>query len=247
MNQTSIQTNKSSKFIFIIMFLIIAASISGCSALGNAQPTATLPPPTATFTEIPPTDTPTTVPTDTPTITPTETPTATFTNTPTQEPTATSTATPTETATFTPTAAASNILPENAIVVYFVIPDTGGPYACGDSLVSVYSGLVSTGDMKADVKTALQRLFSYGVKNIGNLYNPLYQSKLRIERVEYNKSTQQVRIYSSGGFVKPKDECDQLRYREQVWATVRQFPGVKRVDIWVGSKLLGDLLAANDN
>lgn len=101
--------------------------------------------------------------------------------------------------------------------------------------------------MKADVKTALQRLFSYGVKNIGNLYNPLYQSKLRIERVEYNKSTQQVRIYSSGGFVKPKDECDQLRYREQVWATVRQFPGVKRVDIWVGSKLLGDLLAANDN
>jgi len=237
---------KLSKYaLYFLLVFIMTLTASACTT-ATVEPTSTPQTPTATFTEVVPTDTQTPVPTDTPTLTPTETPTATPTITETPEPTPTFTPTPTETATETPTSIPAAIEPSNGIVVYFVVPGTGGPYACGDSLVSVYSGLVATGDIKTDVKTALQRLFSYGVKNVGNLYNATYQSKLRIDRVEYNKSTKQVKIYSSGGFTKPKEDCDQLRFREQVWATVRQFPNVKRVDIWVGSKLLGDLLAARD-
>jgi len=60
-------------------------------------------PPTATPTEVQPTDTPTEVPTDTP-VPPTATPTATPTDTPTEKPTATNTPKPTATNTKKPTA-----------------------------------------------------------------------------------------------------------------------------------------------
>jgi hypothetical protein len=131
-------------------------------------------------------------------------------------------------------------------MAYFILPDSGGPVACGDSLVPVYAGLVQQGDLRENIAAAFKRLFSYGVKYVGNLYNPLYQSHLNIERIDIFNEGKKVNIYTKGGFVKPKEDCDQLRYRAQVWATIRQFPGVKEVNIWVGDALLGDLLAARD-
>ncbi len=130
-------------------------------------------------------------------------------------------------------------------MLYYILPDTGGPIACGDSLVTAYSGLVKTGDIKKDVTAALNRLFSIGTKKVGELSNPLYQSKLRVSSISYNKNDNQLLVHLTGGFVKPKEDCDQLRYRWQVWSTIRQF-GVKNVIVWAGDQLLGDLLAAND-
>lgn len=221
----------------LTLFLMLSAC-STATVAPSATPTFTaLPPsPTASATLPPPTETP--LPTDTPTPLPTDTPTA--------EPSPTPLPTDTPTATATATAAAETI-PGNAIVLYFVATDTGGPYACGDSMVYTYSGLVQTGDLKKDVATALNRLFSIGTQNVGNLRNSLYQSKLKVERIVYKKYDQTLTVYLTGNFVKPKTDCDQLRYREQVWATIRQFSGIKRIIVWLDDgNLLGDKLSARD-
>jgi hypothetical protein len=220
-----------------ILFLLLAA----CSGTVEPEqieatqlPTNTPLPPTDT--PLPPTDTPTNTPTDTPTATATETSTATAT----EEPTATQTAT----ATAVPQAAA----PSNVLVKYLVHLGTGGSTGCGDSLVAVSTGVLSTGDIEKDVKIALNSLFSTGTKFVGDLYNPLYQSNLRVGKVDFKKSSGKLMINLKGGFTKPKEDCDKKLYRAQVWDTARQFPEVWRAYIWLNDKyLLGDLLVVGDN
>ena len=112
----------------------------------------------------------------------------------------------------------------------------------------VSTGFLPTGDIKEDVKIALNSLFSTGSKYVGNLYNPSYQSNLRVGEVNFKKSSGELTIYLNGGFTKPKEDCDKKLYRAQVWDTARQFPEVWRAYIWVNDKyLLGDLLVVGDN
>lgn len=224
-----------------ILFLLLAA----CSGTVEPEqieatqlPTNTPLPPTDT--PLPPTDTPTSTATNTPTDTPTATATETSTATATEEPTATQTAT----ATAVPQAAA----PSNVLVKYLVHLGTGGSTGCGDSLVAVSTGVLSTGDIEKDVKIALNSLFSTGTKFVGDLYNPLYQSNLRVGKVDFKKSSGKLMINLKGGFTKPKEDCDKKLYRAQVWDTARQFPEVWRAYIWLNDKyLLGDLLVVGDN
>jgi len=224
-----------------ILFLLLAA----CSGTVEPEqieatqlPTNTPFPPTDT--PLPPTDTPTSTATNTPTDTPTATATETSTATATEEPTATQTAT----ATAVPQAAA----PSNVLVKYLVHQGTGGSTGCGDSLVAVSTGVLSTGDIEKDVKIALNSLFSTGTKFVGDLYNPLYQSNLRVGKVDFKKSSGKLMINLKGGFTKPKEDCDKKLYRAQVWDTARQFPEVWRAYIWLNDKyLLGDLLVVGDN
>jgi hypothetical protein len=111
----------------------------------------------------------------------------------------------------------------------------------------VSTGQLATGDIEEDVKIALNSLFSTGTEYVGNLYNPLYQSKLRVRNVKFKKSSGALTIHLAGGFTKPKDDCDKKLYRAQVWDTARQFPEVWRAYIWVNNKyLLGDLLVVGD-
>jgi hypothetical protein len=132
-------------------------------------------------------------------------------------------------------------------VKYLVHQGTGGSTGCGDSLVPVSTGQLATGDIEEDVKIALNSLFSTGTEYVGNLYNPLYQSKLRVRNVKFKKSSGALTIHLAGGFTKPKDDCDKKLYRAQVWDTARQFPEVWRAYIWVNNKyLLGDLLVVGD-
>ncbi|MFL7893350.1 MAG: hypothetical protein ACK2UM_07905 [Anaerolineales bacterium] len=226
-------------FTILVLFLAACGSAASEPQLESTQPPTNTPiPPTAT--QPPPTATYTATTTQTPTETPTSTPTETSTATPTEEPTATSTAT----ATSVPQAVASS----NVIVKYLVHQGTGGSTGCGDSLVAVSTGVLPTGDIENDVKVALNSLFSTGSKYVGALYNPLYQSNLRVGKVDFKKSTGQLTIYLNGGFTKPKDDCDKKLYRAQVWDTARQFPEVWRAYIWVNNKyLLGDLLVVGDN
>lgn len=192
------------------------------------------------------TPTPTTTPTEVPTQTPSPEPSPTSTASLTVTLTNTATPEPSATPTFTATPEITGSIPEKAIMLYFIAPETGGPVACGDSLIPSYSGLVKTGDFKKDLSSALNRLFAIGTQRTGNLYNALYQSKLKVKTIDYSKYNNTATIYMTGSFVKPKTDCDQLRYRAQVWSTAKQF-GVKIITIWLDNgKLLGDLLAAND-
>jgi len=229
----------------MLFSIIILALLPACK--GNSTPAVkeTVALPTPSYTLLPPTETP--LPpsaTSTSTLTPTASPTATATST--ETPLPSPTATETATATLAPAADVSG--GGVYMVKYLVLPDTGGPIGCGDSLIAVSTGLVSTGNVKEDIKLALNSLFSTGVKYVGELYNPLYQSKLRVSSVEFKgPKKDEVVIHMNGKFVKPKDPCDKSRYRWQVWQTVRQFAGIRQANIWLDNGLLlGDLLA-NDS
>ncbi len=133
------------------------------------------------------------------------------------------------------------------IVKYLVHQGTGGPAGCGDSMIAVSADFLRTGDVKEDVKIALNRLFSTGTKYSGDFYNPLYQSKVKVNDVSFKKSSGNVTVHLIGPFTKPKEDCDKLLYRAQVWDTTRQFPEVKHATIWMNQYLLGDLLVVGDN
>jgi hypothetical protein len=121
---------------------------------------------------------------------------------------------------------------------------TGGPLACGDTLVGISSGFLRSGDIEADVATALNTLFASGQK-VGAYHNATYPSSFRVSEVDFKKSEGKVTITLSGSYVKPSDYCEAKRYREQVWATARQFPEVYKATIFLSDgKLLGDLLYA---
>jgi hypothetical protein len=179
-------------------------------------PTVTLPPPTETASPVPatPTATLTPLPSDTPTVTLTETPTS-------------------------PPPSPSG---DEAIYVYYLQLDTGGPVACGDSLVAANTGLSRTGDIEADVRTALERLF-FKLQWFGGLYNPIYLSNLSVTNVSFNAPTGEVSVDLTGSYVRSGDRCDEGRVRAQVWTTIRQFKDIKTVYILLDGNLLGDILS----
>ena len=226
------------------LFILLVLAFTACSVNSVDQATSTQELPTNT--PIPPTDTPL-PPTLTPTATNTSTPTATLTMTPTKTSTPTPTEEPTATQTATNTAVSQAGLPSNVIVKYLVLQGTGGSTGCGDSLVPVSAGFDRTVDVEEDVRIAITSLFSTGTQYAGNLYNPLFLSKLRVTDVSLNKGAANVTIRLTGSFTKPKEDCDKLLYRAQVWATARQFPEVKHATIWLNKYLLGDLLVVGDN
>jgi hypothetical protein len=122
--------------------------------------------------------------------------------------------------------------------------DTGGPVACGDSLVKINTGQPRSGDVQTDVATALRSLF---VKSqyVAGLYNPAYLSNISVTSVEYKASSEYVGVELSGTYVRSGDRCDDSRVRAQVWTTIRQFPGVRTVYILLNGNLLGDILASD--
>lgn len=183
---------------------------------------------------MPPTETATAEPTatNTPTLAPTETATVT--------PTSSPTPTPTEEPTETPAPQAVNS--SAWITSYLISENTGGNAGCGDTLIPLSSGQVRSGDVVADVTTALNSLFSIGVQYSGGFYNAVYQSSLKVSKVDFSSSDGLMIVYLSGKFTKPKDGCEKERYRDQVWGTIYQFSEVDKANIWVNDKLLGDFL-----
>lgn len=223
----------------LIMGVLIIVLLAGCaSSAGTAVPTATLPEPSPTAAQ--PSQTPTDIPTETPqpSATPTETPLP--------------SATPTETLTPTPTDTPTATLPpptpsgEDAIYIYYVQLDNGGPVGCGDTAIKINTGQWRTGDVAQDVKTALQRLFSSRYQYYGNLYNGLYASNISVDTVSFKAFDGVVSIRLSGTYGRTDDRCDNSRSRAQIWSTIRQFSGVKTIDILLNGNLLGDILA-NDH
>ena len=232
----------SSRKIWRIIQIALLSSmiLSACATATPLPPTATQKPSETTApteTPVPPTATFTITPSETPTST--ETPSATPTKTPTETPTPTDTPTTTPTETLAPAWSDPNI-----IRIYVTHLGTGGPLACGDTLVGISAGHRRTGDVKEDIRIAVNTLFASGQK-VGAFHNATYPSRFRVSDVSFEKSTGTAVITLSGSYVKPADRCEGIRYREQVWATARHFPEVNRVTIWLeNGKLLGDLLYA---
>jgi hypothetical protein len=128
-------------------------------------------------------------------------------------------------------------------VKYFlIIPDNGGPFACGDGLAYFYSGKKGNG-IEDDITVALNALFAVDSEYVGSYYNPLFRSSLKVKDVKVNSG--HATIWLGGNFVKPKSECEAQRIHLQVWETASQFAEItNRPVIWVNNVLLGDLLEA---
>lgn len=228
---------------FILLGLALMVSCSRApvesTSVDSTQPTDPPPTITSTATEAPPTATGTARP-PSPTLSPTATMTASPQPTDTVIPSPTATGTPT----FTPAQAQSGIYGgSNTVQVYFILLNTGGPIACGDSLLSVGSGVPKTGDVAKDILGALKKLFSYKTRTVGGMYNPLYRSNIKVDTVKFDQKTGLITVRLTGKYVQPDDPCDNKRVRDMVWYTVRQYPEIKSTNIYMNSYPFGDKLS----
>lgn len=116
------------------------------------------------------------------------------------------------------------------------------PKDCDYIAVRINTGMRRTGDVTADVKTALRSLF---VKRqyYGSLSNPVYLSNISVQSVDFKTFTGEVSVLLTGSYVRSGDSCDDGRVRAQIWSTIRQFPEVKSIFILLNGNLLGDILA----
>lgn len=223
----------------IVLFLFVLA---GCASPTAFPPSpvqelvvSSLPPISPSPTEtLPATQTPTQTPspTDTPTVIPSATP------------------APVDTETPTPTASPTPPLPigagafasvsEGTVRIYFIRLKTGGTTGCGDSLVAMSSGVRISGDIAEDVAAGLERLFALKDKFIGDLYNPLYASSIRVEKVDFDSRSGLIAVYLRGTYKPSGDDCDHTRVKAQVWSTIRQFRGVERTNIYLNGIPFGD-------
>jgi hypothetical protein len=217
---------------FILIILVVFA-LTGCStakrgadALSGASAGQTSTATTApTNTPLPPTITP---------LPPTSTATASPSPVPTDTPMPTATATPTQ-----PPPTPSG---DQAVYIYLVQTNTGGPVACGSSLIKVNTGLPRTGDNATDIASALRRLL-VKLKFMVGLYNPVYLSNMSVASVNFNPSSGLATVDLIGSYVRSGDSCDDGRVHDQIWTTIRQFPGVKGVLVRLNGNLLGDILS----
>ncbi len=183
---------------------------------------------------------PTVTPTKAQVVVPTQTLISTHTLTPIPDPTVT----PTETATLVPTRSSSGMNYGTAngggLKIYFIQTKTGGKIGCGDSAVSVGTGITRSGDFAQDVRAALKRLFSYRDKFVFGLYNPLYLSNFAVLHAEFNPVNGVADIYLAGTYKPSGNDCDNLRVKAQVWLTVRQFPDIRFPNILLNGRPFGD-------
>ena len=218
-------------FFILALTLAMLVSATGCGSLVSKvadTPTATPAPPTAT--PIPPTATP--VPTDTPLPSPT------FTEAP----------PPTPTNTLPPPIPPTSVQPtptahwKEAILVYYINKDEAGPYGCGEALWFLNTGVRRSESYAKDITFALQRLLTYYSPYIGILYHAGYDSRLAVGNVEVD-GEMNAQVYLTGEYVKTDDPCDGPRFRDQIKATVKQFPGIRGVRIFINGVTIGDVMS----
>jgi len=116
----------------------------------------------------------------------------------------------------------------------------GTPVGCGDSVVPVMVEIPST---QAVLKAALQALLSTKDQFYGQsgLYNALYQSDLQLESASIDASGKA--SVNLTGSLKMGGECDTPRVQAQLEQTVRQFPNVTEVNIFINGKPIADVLS----
>jgi hypothetical protein len=114
---------------------------------------------------------------------------------------------------------------------------------CGHYLIPASIGVLPSGDPQTDVATVLGRLFNTKVMYVSGLYNPLYASTLQITNVSYDITNNEILVQTSGSLVK-MEVCDATYIKSQVNTTLRNIPGVQRVEIKVNGTPLNDLISS---
>jgi hypothetical protein len=115
---------------------------------------------------------------------------------------------------------------------------TGRRIGCGDSLVAVTREVNAPGN--AVLQAALEELLAVPHEYDVRLRNFWRGNNLRLSGVTVRGGLATIRITGEGPFV--AGVCDAPRITEQISATARQFPTVRRVAVFVNGRRLEGLL-----
>ncbi len=127
--------------------------------------------------------------------------------------------------------------------IYLIELEGGGAngrrIGCGDSVVPVEVSLVRP---RRALDGALETLLemSHDYDPASGLYNPLYASRLTLERIDHVGP--EVKVYLKG-YLEIGGECDSPRVMAQLTETALQFPDVQRATFYLEGKPLAGLLA----
>jgi spore germination protein GerM len=109
---------------------------------------------------------------------------------------------------------------------------SGKKIGCDDSLVAVTRTIKATA---TPLKAALDELIASSSENNGQLGNYVFGPNLKVKSVSISKGTATIRF---SGAISVAGICDEPRITEQIEATAKQFPTVKRVKVFVGNQTL---------
>lgn len=123
-------------------------------------------------------------------------------------------------------------------VLIFLTSQGGGSVGCGDQVVPVTRRIPATDGVLAASLNELLNLKSQTIGESG-LYNALYQSDLRLDRVAIVNGQAQI---SLSGTVKIGGVCDKPRIIAQIEQTVRQFSSVTSTAITLNGLSLADAI-----
>ncbi|HEY9282933.1 MAG TPA: GerMN domain-containing protein [Pyrinomonadaceae bacterium] len=124
------------------------------------------------------------------------------------------------------------------VQVFLVALDDNGRrgrrIGCGDSLVAVTRTVNAPGG--STLRAALEELLALPHDNDAGLKNFWRGNNLRLSGVTLRNGLATIRIAGEGPFV--AGVCDAPRITEQIRATARQFPAVRRVAVFVNGRTL---------
>lgn len=128
------------------------------------------------------------------------------------------------------------------VKIFLVALEDGGRrgrrVGCGDSLVSVTRAVNAPGG--SVLQAALEELLSAPHEYDARLRNFWRGNNLRVAGVTLRNGLATIRITGEGPFV--AGVCDAPRIEEQIRATARQFPTVRRVSVLVNGRRLESVL-----
>lgn len=130
-------------------------------------------------------------------------------------------------------------IPPGPVRVFLILPGDEGRHgaevACADSLIAYAPSRHKSARALYRSLTALLRIPPRPDAPPG-AYNALGASSLRVRRASVHHGTADIDLV---GEFNPEGRCDGVRARAQLDATVRQFPGVRIVNIRVNGRPLG--------
>lgn len=112
----------------------------------------------------------------------------------------------------------------------------GRKIGCDDSLVAVTRSVKNDG---APLKAAVRELLSMPHEYEGGLGNYWFGERLRVTGATISRGTATIRI---AGKLYVAGVCDEPRIEEQIKETARQFPGVRRVNVFVDGRPLAQVI-----
>ena len=130
--------------------------------------------------------------------------------------------------------------PTREVKVYLVALDDRGrrgrKIGCDDSLVPVTRTVRAGGD---PLRAAVEALLAEPRESEGGLGNYWWGENLKVTSVSARGGTATIRL---SGNVYVAGVCDVPRIEEQIRETARQFPGVRRVRVFVGGRPLSQVI-----